>query len=165
MYNIGDAVVYSTTGICIIDDIRYESFRDELEQYYVLRPLLTRESTIFSPVKNTTAKMRLISSKEELEDALNVSSTEEWIENVTTRKERFSSILRSCDLVACMGILLSLLEKKHEKEQCNKKMHVSDEMFLCDIEKIVYGEIAYIYSVSLEQASEVFLSHKSIRGC
>jgi len=163
MFNIGDTVVYSTTGICIIDDIRTEKFRDEPEEYYVLRPLFSRESAIFSPVKNTSVKMRHILTKNELDQALISSTVEEWIENDHTRKDRFNTIIRSCDLISCMSMLLSLLQKKHEKENLNKKLHANDEKFLCDIEKIVYGEISYIYNVTIEQATEIFFSHKHIR--
>jgi len=38
MVNVGDCIIYSAHGVCVIDDICKKNFGGETKDYYVLHP-------------------------------------------------------------------------------------------------------------------------------
>ena len=70
MFEIGSYVAYKSEGVCVISDIRAESFGapNDNEQYYILTPIHHTQSTLFVPVKNEilTSQMRALLSVGEI---------------------------------------------------------------------------------------------------
>ena len=99
MFKIGDAVVYGSSGVCMIDDIRNEYFLGEQALYYILTPVYSKGSTIFCPVNNDKLPIRAVRSKDELLSSLSsdTADTDEWIVNDQKRHEHFSAVLRTSD--------------------------------------------------------------------
>ena len=54
MFEIGSYVAYRSEGVCVISDIRAETFGapNNSELYYILTPVRHTQSTLFVPVKN-----------------------------------------------------------------------------------------------------------------
>lgn len=66
MYEKGDYIVYGQHGICRVQDITNPGFSgmDEHKLYYVLEPLCSTGSKIYSPVDNEKVLMRRVMSRE-----------------------------------------------------------------------------------------------------
>ncbi|MBE6708020.1 MAG: hypothetical protein E7578_02105 [Ruminococcaceae bacterium] len=160
MFNVGDNVIYGNTGICIIEDIRLEDFLGKKETYYILRPLQSKGSMIFCPVNNVKVTMRKVITKEELDRILTFHNcpTVSWIENDHERRDCFSAILKRCDTAELSATLRLLYKRKDELSDTNKKLHASDEKALADCERILFGEISHILSISIEEAADMFKS-------
>ncbi len=158
MFNIGDAIVYANTGLCVIRDIRTEDFLGDKQLFYVLDPVYSKGSTIFSPVENSKMVIRSVVSKEELCDILSVESPPEdnWIENSHERRNFFSGILRSCILSDTLNAVRSLNHQKNKKESTGKKLHMADEKALVDLERMLYGEIAYVLGIGYDEVVQMF---------
>lgn len=58
MFFKGDTIVYATTGVCVIDDIREQACTGEVHTYYVLQPVFDSSSKVFAPVGSSEQKMR-----------------------------------------------------------------------------------------------------------
>ena len=53
MHKIGDTVIYGTSGVCVIEDLREEQFAGTPRTYYILRPLAeTGKTRIYVPADN-----------------------------------------------------------------------------------------------------------------
>ena len=67
MFKVNDYIMYGTTGVCKIIEIKKEKFlgRQEME-YYILEPVYSKNTVIKIPVDNTTIKMREVLSKEDI---------------------------------------------------------------------------------------------------
>jgi len=55
MFNIGDSVLYSSHGICLIEDICEKTFMGITKKYYVLHPMEDCKLSISTPVDNPRA--------------------------------------------------------------------------------------------------------------
>ena len=70
MFEIGSYVAYRSEGVCVISDIRAETFGapNNSELYYILTPVHHTQSTLFVPVKNEnlTSQMRTLLSAAEI---------------------------------------------------------------------------------------------------
>lgn len=158
MFNIGDAVIYANTGLCVIKDIRTEDFLGEKQLFYVLDPVYSKGSTIFSPVENSKMVIRSVVSKKELSQVLSVEVDPEksWIENSHERRNYYSNVLRNCVLSDTLAAVRSLSYRKNNKKTSGKKLHMADEKALVDLEKMLYGEIAYVLDISYDEVIQMF---------
>ena len=95
MFEKGETVVYGASGICVVEDIREESFGDlkgEVKEYYILRPLKESSSTLFVPVDNKklTDKIKRVLTENELDLLLEKARDceNDWIDNERERSEK-----------------------------------------------------------------------------
>lgn len=151
MRQIGEIVLYGTDGVCRIQDITVKKFGKETANYYVLCSLYRGNSMIYVPVGNEKleSKMRDILSKEEI-DAIIVSMHEEtdiWIENEPLRKIKYKEIITGGDRKSLLCLIKTLYEHRINQEKSGKKMHMTDERFMKDAEKILYDEIAHVMGI------------------
>ena len=58
MFNIGDCVMYGTSGLCKIIDIRKENFGGKPEEYYILELVFDQSTVIYAPLENNKTPMR-----------------------------------------------------------------------------------------------------------
>ena len=155
MYQIGDIVVYGTEGIAEIgEEIEWE-FDGQKLKYLVLHPLEKKTETVYVPVGNEKAmrKLRSILSEEEAETLIDALPQErpDWIKNDRERQKvyRDTLLFGSSREVLAMARALYL----HQVEQLarGKKLHASDERFMRDAEKMIFGELAYVLGITQEE--------------
>jgi CarD family transcriptional regulator len=155
MFNVNDVVIYATQGICKIEEISARDLTGELLEYYVLRPVYNDPCTIFVPAGNETltSKMHRLLSVEEVHDLIKKMPKESlvWIEDERERWGRFVDIISSSDRVEIIRLIGTLYQHKLEQKAKGKKLHVTDERFLCEAEKILHGEFAHILNMRPEQ--------------
>ncbi len=100
MFKVNDYIMYGTTGVCKVIEIKKEKFLGKEErEYYVLEPVYSKNTVIKIPVDNTTIRMRELLSKEAIEELINIvpNADTTWIEDDRIRNEQFKSMLKSGD--------------------------------------------------------------------
>ena len=151
MREIGEIVLYGTDGVCQISEITEKKFGKETTKYYVLSTLYRGNSVIYVPVGNEKleSKMRDIISREELESIICNMPKEEsiWIENEPLRKIKYKEIITGGDRRDLFRLIKTLYEHRINQENSGKKMHMTDERFMKDAEKILYDEIAHVIGI------------------
>lgn len=150
MFQIGQVVSYGATGICTVEDIRYESLSragTRKQEFYVLRPVSTPTCTTFVPTANDrlTGKMRSIFTKEEIDQLITSVRGQqlEWIDDTRQRAENFGQILSggiTGELLKLIGCLY--LEKK-ARGKAGRKFCATDEKLLSNAERMVSEEFSY----------------------
>lgn len=166
MHNINDTVLYGTEGICRITDISVRNMHGEDVEYYVLKPLGENGSTIFVPTGSETlvAKMRRVMSAEEIYALIKTmpACETEWIENENERKLRYKEILSDGDRRGLVGMIKAIYLHGEERKKAGKKLHLSDERFLKDAEKLLYEEFAHVLNIKKDEVLPFIMSEISV---
>ena len=161
MFQVNDTVVYGSDGICVIEEIAPRTFDHKTQEYYVLRPLYGNQSTIFVPVQNEKlcAKMRHLLSEEEIYAIIRGLPGAEsvWIENEALRKQTYTEILRSGDRKNILRLLKTLHLHQKKLRNSGRKFHASDERFMKEAERVLYGEFAHVLHLEPAQVEPMIL--------
>lgn len=151
MYKKDDIVMYGTPGVCRVAGITEKTFAGSTYRYYELRPVYDEKSTLFVPVDNQALveKMHRVLSAEDIQELIQAAPGEEtvWIEDETERKKRYKEIVESGDRKALICAIKALYSHQQEREKEGKKIHVCDERFFKEAERILYDEFAYVLRI------------------
>lgn len=155
MFNVNDAVLYSVHGVCRIIEIQSQNFGGNDCLYYVLKPVYNGFSTFFVPVDNEalTSKMKKVLSQEEIHNIIHSMPQEDliWIEDDNERKEKYNEILKSGDRTGLVRIIKTLYARQQQLKEKRKKLHIADERFMHEAEKMLYEEFAYVLNIEQDQ--------------
>ena len=146
MYSVNEKIHYGGSGVCVIQEIATMRFRRTREKYYVLKPVYQNASVIYVPVDNEAlvSKMRPVLSREEVDrliDSMDEIPTA-WEEDPQARKASFDALLRSNECRSLIVIIKTLHAQKERRQADGKTLHVSDEGFLREAQRLLYDEFA-----------------------
>ena len=154
-FEVGNTVIYGIHGVCQITEITKKEFMGALADYYCLTPLNDKRSTVYIPCDNErlTDKIKRIMSADEIYSLINTMRNEEdiWIDDPHERKKRYSEIVGSGDRHALVRLIKTLYNRREKQTACGKKLHLADEGFLRDAEKLLYDEFAHVLSITKDQ--------------
>lgn len=161
MYQVNDSIVYGTYGVCRITEITQRSFHGNKTDYYVLKPLHDDNSTFFVPVNNEALvkKMRRILSEDEIYHILRATAEADtgWVEDAGTRRELFQQTLSQGDRGKVLALVKALHLHQKELQKRGKHLHVADERFLRDAEKMLYDEFSLVLHIDRDQVLSFIL--------
>lgn len=157
MFNIGDLIIYSTHGVCKIDDICERDFRGVKRNYYILHPVDEPELSINVPVDSEQVVMLDIMDKEEARSVLKAFEEPgiEWIEDAKQRNKKYNSMLTKGDRDTIIKIANTLMRKQKEAKREKVRMYDQDQKMLEHIQRIMFQELA----ASLETSVEKIIDH------
>ena len=163
MYNVNDAVVYASYGVCVISAIEERDFSGENIEYYILRPVGDKKNTFYVPTSNSALKdkMRSIYSRKEVNNLISMMSDEQyiWIDNDFQRKEEYKKIIDRGDRLELVRLIKTLYEKNAELNKQHKKLRSTDEKFLREAENMLYDEFSYSLSIPREEVVDYIKRH------
>ena len=160
MFCIGQTVLYGSNGVCVVDDVTEKRIGKTKMQYYVLKPLCNNTSTLFVPTANQqlVSKMRRILTEDEAEAILSdLPPCGDWNDNKQERSEQFRAIITEGSCVELIRLIR--LVRTHGQEQLagGKRLHISDERFLKEAEKMVCDEFSLVLHISRDEVLERIL--------
>ena len=148
MFQIGDVLVYTTYGICRVENIIEMNFNGSLTKYYILVPLSEAKTELTIPVDNpiTNSRLHKLLTPDEINEIINqiVYLEPFWIPNDNERKKAFNDIIKKGDRKDTLQMLKSV--KKHQLSLKDKvrKLHACDEQVMHDAEKLIVDEFSYV---------------------
>lgn len=152
MYQIGDQVVYGMHGVCNVADLEKRNVDGKQVTYLALEPVSQQGSRYLVPTHNPAAmaKVRPLLHREDLERifSFRAEKQEEWIFNEVLRKHRYRELITGGDFPQLLGMVSSLYRYHKAQSAAGKKMHMCDDNFLRDAEKLLSGEIAVVLDLS-----------------
>ncbi|WP_343208128.1 CarD family transcriptional regulator [Anaerolentibacter hominis] len=155
MCKVNDIILYGSRGICEITQIAELNMSGTSQNYYILKPVENRDSTIYVPVDNEAlkSKMRQVLSADEIHKLIQSMPTEDsiWIENESERKEVYRKMIARGDRTELIQIIKTLYVHQQEQKEKGKKLHVSDEQYLKEAEKLLYDEFALVLNMRVDQ--------------
>ncbi len=167
-YQINDTILYGTQGVCKITGTVQKDFGGCVMDYYTLQPVYSDNSVIYVPMHNEALlrKMRRVLSPEEIYTLIQAMPRQEvsWIENENERKERCREILSRGDRLELIRAIKALYLHQQELQKTGKKLHVSDERFLKEAEKMLYDEFALVLNIKEDEVLPFIMKQIEIEG-
>ncbi len=156
MFEKGDYIVYSSYGVCFIDEIVEKIIDASKRLYYVLHPIHEANSKIITPVNNEKVKMRAIMTPEEANDVLsNMVSSE--CNQILDRKQRdltYTKMLKEGNPDELADIINTLKMEGREKEIDKKKVSATDKKYLDKAESLLYSEISISLDMDMAEIND-----------
>lgn len=151
MFKVDDIVTYGINGVCKVAAIEEKNLMGTTKDYLVLKPLNGDKSTFYVPVdnENLLSKMRKLLSEDEINQLIDSMPNEKvlWIENERERKECYKKIIADGNHSELIRMIKAIHFEKKDRETKGKKLHISDERFLKEAEKILYDEFQYVLNL------------------
>lgn len=151
MYKINDTILYGAQGACRIVGIEEKEICRKKHSYYVLQPTDGSKCTIYAPVgeEEIEKKMRRLLSAQEIYEIIEAMPDAEcvWIDDEKQRKEHYKKVLADGDRAELVRLIKEIYIHKQELKKQRKKLHISDERFFKDAEKILYNEFAAVLNI------------------
>lgn len=156
MFKKGDLIIYSSHGICKIDDICEKTISNVTKKYYSLHPMDDRKLSISIPVDNDKVTIQELLTKEEAENIIESFKLEgyEWIAIDNERSTKYNEILKEGNRMEIAKIANTLMKKKVELDSNGKKFHEKDKKILLGIQNILFTELAFILNTTLEEIKD-----------
>ena len=155
VFHVGEVVLFGSEGVFRVDEITSKKIDKTITEYYVLRSLYRSSNVLYIPVGigGLEQKMYPVMSRKEIDELIDRMPTAGicWVDNENERKLRFKEILSCGDRLAVAGLIRTLCEHRVNQEKTGKKMHLSDERFLKDAERLLYDEIAHVMDIEPSQ--------------
>lgn len=160
MFSVGQNVLYGTNGVCVVNDITEKKIGKVSMEYYVLKPLALDSSTLFVPTHNEqlVKKIREVLTKDRISEVINnLPEAGDWNENKQERSDEFKDTISGGDFVELIRMIRLIEKHSEELSQIGRHIHMSDERYLKEAEKMVSEEIALAYDVEKDTAIEMIL--------
>ena len=158
MFQIGDRVVYGIHGVCDVTDQEEKVIDRKTVIYLVLEPLGQPGSRYLVPTHNAAAmgKIRKMLSKEELEAMLRSEAVREdcWVRDENQRKQTYRELISSGDRRKLMSMVHALYQHKKQQTELGRKVHLCDDNFLRDAEKLLTGEVSIVMGLEADEAKQ-----------
>ncbi|MCI8590525.1 MAG: CarD family transcriptional regulator [Clostridiales bacterium] len=166
MYSIDDIVMYGTIGICKIEAIEEQSFNGVKRNYYVLKPLHQEGAKTFVPVDNEilVSKIHKVLSADEIKHLIGTLSDAQtkWMDKDAERKQLYTETLEKGDRKEMIALVRAVLQHKEEQMGKGKKLHICDERFLMQAQKVLYDEFSFVLHVNREEVSALLMGEVKI---
>ena len=156
MFTVGSYVIYRAEGVCVISDIREESFGaiGEKNSYYILSPVGDEKSTVFVPVDNErlcSMIRRLLSPEEIMELARELRDERlEWLPDSRARNLRYRDILSLGDRRDLIVLANSVMAIMKEGKNSDKRLTGTDENALRRAKRMLYDEFTATSEIRTE---------------
>lgn len=131
-------------------------------RYYVLKSIKGNNSVVYIPTDNEklVAKMRPVLSTEEVYNLINEMPMDkcQWIEDDLKRKEAFHNIIAESNPQKLANLIRTIYIHQSELSSTGKKLHISDERFFKEAERILYNEFSLALDISSDSVPSFILS-------
>ncbi len=165
MYNIGERIVYGSTGVVEIVDISEQSIAGETKKYYVVKEISGNSSSLtYIPLDNEmlVSQMRPLFTRENIdsiiEEARHIPEMD-WIDDNRARSNEYKKIIMSGDypkMIAMIGAIYNTGKRRCEE---GKKNYLADENSMKKAEKLIYSEFALVLGID-ESDIPAYISEK-----
>lgn len=158
MYEIGDRVLYGIHGICRVTALQEQKIDRKRVMYLVLEPEGQSGARFLVPTHNEQAmkKLRPILSREALQSLLASESvhSDAWIADENRRKEAYRELITAGDREKLMQMVHTLYRHRAVQKSAGRKLHLCDDNFLRDAEKLLCSELCAVLEMDADSAKQ-----------
>lgn len=157
MFEKGEYIIYGNNGVCEVQDYMQADEPGNHRTYYVLAPVRSKGSTIFSPVDNQKVFMRRVMTKEEARELLRGIPEYEEIEipEVRAQEQQYKEILQNCDCTDSIRLIKALYARKEQREAAGRKITAIDEKYLFLAKDSLLNELAIALEMDVDEVDEM----------
>lgn len=154
MYNVGDVVFYSSTGVCSVEEVGVPDIGglpDNMD-YYTLRPVSqNHKEAIYVPV-NISAKMRPVVSRRQarryIRQVENMRPVYPATRNPKAISDFYTAMISTYQCEDLLQVIVSLTCKRRECAAKNKHLNRTQSTFLKRAQEMLFNEFSYALNIS-----------------
>ena len=154
MYQVGEEVVKSANGICVVKDIMNPDFVDDDKKlYYELQPLADSKTVLYVSTDRDDGSMRAVITEEEAENLIRMIPTidEPWINNERERERNYKEAIKSNEPEKLIGIIKLIYQRKKMRLEQGKKTTMVDKQYFDKAEDLLYSELELVLKKSRDE--------------
>lgn len=164
MFEIGELMVYGTSGVCRVKDICPSPFNrdggtDKL--FYQLEPLNdTSNYVIYSPVDNTAVRMRRLLPLERIREIIDSLSDVEIIEVPVEKRRRdvYRDTLQTADTWEYLRLIKTVARRRAEFRRTRRRLPDIDNDSEHTARKCVYDEFSAVLGICRDEVNSLLIS-------
>lgn len=153
MFEVGDVMIYSSHGMCRVEDICEKTVNDVTRLYYVLLPLESNyKMTIMIPVDNDKVAMLELLTLTEAEEVMAVFDQPciDWPDHPTKRHRQFSDTVNSGDRIKIAEVIQAYLVNEAAAKEDQNRLYDHDKKLLENARRILFRELAACLKCSVD---------------
>ena len=156
MFQIGELVVYGSTGVCRVEEIASldQSVRDRGKRYYLLKPLW-QDGVIYAPVDSAKVPMRPVISREEAEALIDrmpgIQAAVCQRGTAQALAQQYQSAVRDGGHQALIQMMKAIYHKRGLAEAKNRRLGMIDERYMKQAERLLFGELATALEIGYDE--------------
>lgn len=158
MFSVNEKIHYGSSGVCVIQEIATMRFGRTRERYYVLKPVYQKSSLVYVPLDNPelVSRMRPLLSQEEVDELIETMPEVKtaWVDDPQERKACFDALMRNHRCADLIVIIKTLTAHKELRQSRGKSLHVSDETYLREAQRLLYDEFAGALGILPSQVND-----------
>lgn len=155
MYQINDLIIYGNRGVCMVEDIGIPSISgiDKNQQYYILIPVDSKGSVIYTPVDNSKISMRSIITIEKAQELLdNIQSIPIFeVDNERFVDDIYKRAINSNVCEELIKVIKTVYSRQQSKVSRGKKLGQTEERYMKLAEDLLYSELAIVFDKPKEK--------------
>lgn len=167
IFEKGEYIVCHNIGVCLVEDVTPKDMDGVMQEklYYILKPLDSVDSKIYSAVDNQKMVMRRIISQKEVRHLLDELKEIEVlsVDNEKRREEIYKETLGKCECVGWAQLIKTIYCRKKEKASQGKKITTTDTKYLKKAEDYLYHELAVSLNLKTIDVKERVLEEIGIK--
>lgn len=158
MFAIGDYVICSNKGVCVVENITTLNISgvDKEREYYILKPLYMSGSTVYVPVDSPKESMRYVLGREEAQKL--IAAIPEIPLLVISNEKLSEQIYRDCiktnDCKELVKMIKTIYSRKQKRIQAGRKVTAIDAKYFHLAEESLYGELAVSLDMSRDKVED-----------
>lgn len=168
MFKKGEYVVCNNIGVCLVEEITMKDMNGEEQEkpYYILKPIDSMDSKIYSAVDNKKMAMRKIITKEQVPELMEelASLSILLVENEKRREEVYKQILHKGECIGWAQIIKTVYCRKKEKAIQGKKITTTDTKYLKMAENYLYNELGICMKVTPKEVRAHILNEIGVEA-
>jgi len=159
MFQAGELVVYSTTGVCRVEAITKPNLSgaDRNREYYQLKPL-QQDGVIYCPVDNPKVSIRPVISREEAEKLIDLIPTMEAeacrAPTLQALAQHYQEAVRSHNCKDLIEMMMSIYAKRRQAEAQKRRLGMVDERYMKQAERLLHGEFSAALGIPFEEVGD-----------
>ncbi len=154
----GEKLLYGVHGVCNVVGIEKRKVDKKMVEYYCLCPIDQSGSNFYIPTSSPAAvsKLHPVMTKDELEALMQSVKGEvtPWIADENRRKQHYRDLMSALDRKSLLCTVGALVRHKNTQLASGKKLHLCDENFLRDAQKLIAGEFSLVLGISKEDVRQ-----------
>lgn len=157
MFEKGEYIIYGSNGVCEVQDYMSAAGEADNRTYYVLAPMRSRGSTIFSPVDNQKVLMRKVMTKEEARALLKgIPEYENMvIQESRTQEQQYREILQSGNSMDSLRLIMALYARKKKREAAGRRITAVDEKYLFLAKDCLLNELSIALNMDVDDVDKL----------
>lgn len=157
MFQKGEYIIYGSNGVCEVQDYLNAEEEEEKRTYYVLAPMRSKGSTIFSPVDNQKVLMRKVMTRDEADALLKgIPEYEDMvIRDSRTQEQQYKEILQSCNSTDSLRLIKALYTRKRQREAAGRRITAIDEKYLFLAKDCLLNELSIALDLDVDEVDKI----------